>query len=240
MGNKTQKKKINKRKLRDLNTRSKGIDQQIKEDQKELKKEVSYLDHIDRITQENYVPTNKDIIYCRIPTTGVNVVDFNVNDFPWKIVDVGGQRSERRKWIHHFADVSCLIYVVAINEFDQKLYEDETINRLQESLFLFQNTANNKWFKKTDCVLLFNKIDLFVKKMQKVPLKKCFKKYRGGQNPSRAQNFIAKKFIEVAQNENRSIFTFSSIGTDTKNIKNVFEAIRNKLVQKNLENMGVC
>jgi guanine nucleotide-binding protein subunit alpha len=40
------------------------------------------------------------------------------------LVDVGGQRSERRKWIYCFADVSSVLFVVALNEYDQVLSED--------------------------------------------------------------------------------------------------------------------
>jgi len=40
------------------------------------------------------------------------------------MVDVGGQRSERRKWIHCFECVTCIIFLVAISEYDQVLYEN--------------------------------------------------------------------------------------------------------------------
>lgn len=40
--------------------------------------------------------------------------------------DVGGQRSERKKWIHCFEDVTAIIFCVAMSEYDQVLHEDET------------------------------------------------------------------------------------------------------------------
>jgi len=40
------------------------------------------------------------------------------------VFDVGGQRSERRKWIHFFDDVNAIIFVAAISEYDQKIRED--------------------------------------------------------------------------------------------------------------------
>jgi hypothetical protein len=42
---------------------------------------------------------------------------------------VGGQRSERKKWIHCFEDVNAIIFIAAISEFDQVLFEDETTVR---------------------------------------------------------------------------------------------------------------
>jgi hypothetical protein len=47
--------------------------------------------------------------------------------------DVGGQRSERKKWIHCFENVTTILFLVAISEYDQLLFEDETVNRMQEA-----------------------------------------------------------------------------------------------------------
>lgn len=44
----------------------------------------------------------------------------------YRLFDVGGQRSERKKWIHCFEDVTAIIFCVAMSEYDQVLHEDET------------------------------------------------------------------------------------------------------------------
>jgi hypothetical protein len=59
---------------------------------------------------------------------------------------VGGQRSERKKWIHCFSDVLLLIFLTAVSEYDQMLAEDETTNRMEESLGLFRLILNYQWF----------------------------------------------------------------------------------------------
>ena len=46
--------------------------------------------------------------------------------FYFRLFDVGGQRSERKKWIHCFEDVTAIIFCVAMSEYDQVLHEDET------------------------------------------------------------------------------------------------------------------
>ena len=46
--------------------------------------------------------------------------------FVYRLFDVGGQRSERKKWIHCFEDVTAIIFCVAMSEYDQVLHEDET------------------------------------------------------------------------------------------------------------------
>lgn len=79
----------------------------------------------------------------------------------FKIVDVGGQRNERRKWIHAFEGVTAVIFVAALSEFDQPLAEDPSVNRLQESLDLFAEIAGSKWFDSSAIILFLNKRDLF-------------------------------------------------------------------------------
>ena len=39
--------------------------------------------------------------------------------------DVGGQRSERKKWIHCFEGVTAIIFCVALSAYDLVLAEDE-------------------------------------------------------------------------------------------------------------------
>jgi GTPase SAR1 family protein len=102
-----------------------------------------------------------------------------VSPFPHSLVDVGGQRSERRKWMHCFQDVTAVIFCVALSEYDLKLYEDETTNRMQEALKLFKDICSTKWFVDTDIILFLNKKDLFAKKIVKQPLSICFPDYTG-------------------------------------------------------------
>jgi hypothetical protein len=41
--------------------------------------------------------------------------------------DVGGQRSERKKWIHCFEGVTCIIFCAALSAYDMVLVEDEEV-----------------------------------------------------------------------------------------------------------------
>lgn len=55
-------------------------------------------------------------------------------------IDVGGQRTERKKWIHCFEDVLLIMFLAAVSEFNQVLEEDNTQNRHGEIFFhIFQN-----------------------------------------------------------------------------------------------------
>merc|ERR1712105_97531 len=60
---------------------------------------------------------------------------------------------KQMKMIHCFEDVTAIIFCVAMSEYDQVLHEDETTNRMQESLKLFDSICNNKWFGDTSIIL---------------------------------------------------------------------------------------
>jgi hypothetical protein len=52
------------------------------------------------------------------------------------MVDVGGQRSERRKWIHCFENVTSIIFLVALSEYDQILFESDNEVKFFSLLFI--------------------------------------------------------------------------------------------------------
>ncbi|XP_006869110.1 PREDICTED: guanine nucleotide-binding protein subunit alpha-15 [Chrysochloris asiatica] len=83
-----------------------------------------YLTHLERITEESYIPTAQDVLRSRMPTTGINEYCFSVQKTNLRIVDVGGQKSERKKWIHCFENVIALIYLASLSEYDQCLEEN--------------------------------------------------------------------------------------------------------------------
>lgn len=139
----------------------------------------SYFNEIDRISDTDYIPNQQDILRARVKTTGITETKFTVGDLLYRMVDVGGQRSERKKWIHCFEDVTAIIFMVAISEYDQVLFEDETVNRMGESLTLFQSICDMECFQKTSIILFMNKTDLFKKKLNSSPLNAYFPKYKG-------------------------------------------------------------
>jgi len=44
-----------------------------------------------------------------------------------RLCDIGGQRSERKKWIHCFEGVTAIIFLVALSEYDLSLAEDQEV-----------------------------------------------------------------------------------------------------------------
>merc|ERR1711988_1230494 len=96
-----------------------------------------YFKDIERISKPDYLPTEQDVLRSRVRTTGIVQSDFVIKGVNFSMFDVGGQRNERRKWIHTFDNVNAVIFVAALSEYDQVLYEDESMNRMDEALSLF-------------------------------------------------------------------------------------------------------
>lgn len=84
-----------------------------------------FFDKLDEIMQRGYIPNEQDVLRSRVRTTGIVENEFLVDGNVFRMFDVGGQRNERKKWIHCFEKVTAVIFVAAISEYDQKLYEDE-------------------------------------------------------------------------------------------------------------------
>ena len=61
---------------------------------------------------------------CGIELSMQRLFLLRVNFCLCRIVDVGGQRSERKKWIHCFEDVTAILFFVALSAYDMGLRED--------------------------------------------------------------------------------------------------------------------
>uniref|UniRef100_A0A7E4VQ98 Guanine nucleotide-binding protein G(O) subunit alpha n=7 Tax=Rhabditida TaxID=6236 RepID=A0A7E4VQ98_PANRE len=198
-----------------------------------------FLDDLDRLGQPNYAPTEQDILRTRVKTTGIVEVHFTFKNLNFKLFDVGGQRSERKKWIHCFEDVTAIIFCVAMSEYDQVLHEDETTNRMHESLKLFDSICNNKWFTDTSIILFLNKKDLFEEKIKKSPLTICFPEYSGRQDYHEASAYIQAQFEAKNKSANKEIYCHMTCATDTTNIQFVFDAVTDVIIANNLRGCGL-
>ena len=84
-----------------------------------------FFSNLDRVFDPAYYPTEQDIIQCRARTIGITETTFSLRDHEMLMVDVGGQKSERRKWIHCFQDVTSILFLVSLSGYDQCLVEDK-------------------------------------------------------------------------------------------------------------------
>lgn len=172
------------------------------------------------------MPSDQDILRSRQKTTGVVEFSFTAKDNIYRIIDVGGQRSERKKWIHQFEDVDLVLFLVALSEYDQSLYEDGSANRLQEALDLFQNICQSPWFTRTAIQLVFNKTDLFLEKLKHSPLDAYFPDFQGGSDYPLARQYIADKFTSIIQKRYQDNYICA---TDTVQVRMLMRRLVEKI-----------
>lgn len=199
-----------------------------------------YLNALDRIARPGYVPTQQDVLRTRVKTTGIVETNFSFKNLNFKLFDVGGQRSERKKWIHCFEGVTAIVFVVALSGYDLVLAEDEEMNRMIESMKLFDSICNNKWFVETSIILFLNKKDLFEEKITKSSLTICFPEYTGSNTYEEGANYIRLKFENLnKRKDQKEIYTHFTCATDTNNIKFVFDAVTDVIIKNNLKDCGL-
>ena len=198
-----------------------------------------FLDRIDEIVKENYIPSTDDLLHMRTSTTGAVDLHFRYRELRFRITDVGGQRSERRKWLHLFQGIDAVIYVVDISAYDV-IDEESKTNSLIESLSVFKYISGNDWLKGSDIILFFNKIDLFKAKLSRVPLSVCFPHYQEEGDVDDAVRFIKEEFIKTG-NEiiKRDFYSFITCATDTGSLDLTFRAASNILIRKSLQGAGM-
>ncbi|GMH63467.1 hypothetical protein TrRE_jg4259 [Triparma retinervis] len=159
-----------------------------------------YFANVIRLGEDDYVPNDEDMIMTRVRTTGIVITEFEEAPQKYQLVDVGGQRSERRKWIHCFDDVKAIIFLEGLSSFNQVLFEDSTVNRMHESLGLFGEVVSNPVFEKTPIFMFLNKKDLFEDMIKTVSLKKCFDDYEGPDGEAfHALEHIKSKYTAVME-----------------------------------------
>lgn len=200
----------------------------------------SYLNDLERIAQNDYIPTQQDVLRTRVKTTGIVETHFTFKDLHFKMFDVGGQRSERKKWIHCFEGVTAIIFCVALSAYDLVLAEDEEMNRMHESMKLFDSICNNKWFTDTSIILFLNKKDLFEEKITHSPLSICFPEYTGANKYDEASSYIQSKFEDLnKRKDTKEIYTHFTCATDTRNVQFVFDAVTDVIIKNNLKDCGL-
>merc|ERR1719385_497043 len=215
----------------------------IYEDRAQMKIEDSskyFWDEVDRIVASDFVPNDKDILLVRYRTTGVIEQKFEMKKNMFHVFDVGGQKSERRKWINCFEHVTAVIFVAALSCYDEVMFEDEEKNSMSDSIQLFGTICNNEYFKETAMILFLNKRDLFAEKIKNVAITECpeFAHYNGPQASYDSTTAFIKKIFEGQSEHDKSIFTHLTCAVERNQVEKVFNDIQTVIINASLAQGG--
>ncbi|KAM3847717.1 guanine nucleotide-binding protein subunit alpha-13 isoform 1-T1 [Vipera latastei] len=198
-----------------------------------------FLDNLDKLGDPDYLPSQQDILLARRPTKGIHEYDFEIKNVPFKMVDVGGQRSERKRWFECFDSVTSILFLVSSSEFDQVLMEDRLTNRLTESLNIFETIVNNRVFSNVSIILFLNKTDLLEEKVQKVSIKDYFPEFEGDpHNLTDVQKFLVDCFrTKRRDQQQKPLYHHFTTAINTENIRLVFRDVKDTILHDNLKQL---
>jgi guanine nucleotide-binding protein G(i) subunit alpha len=163
-----------------------------------------------------------------------------LEDLTLTLIDVGGQRSERKKWLYCFESVTSVLFVTSLSEYDQYVDEEPYMNRMHESLKLFESICNIKWFLHATLLLFLNKKDLFEDKIKSKPLTLCFPDYDGSLTSySETTNHILIQFENQCKVE-RDIYRHFTCAKDKNNIAKVFGVVKDDILMNTLSAVGLA
>lgn len=177
-----------------------------------------FLNRIDEVQKPDYIPDNQDILFCRIETRSISKIEFEVplskfqgGQARFWMYDVGGQRGHRKRWIQVFDGIQAILFLISASDFDQRLREDPTKNRLQEAFDLFNDIHRSKFVREAGLIVFLNKQDLLEKKIltQHRKVEQYFPEYAnyvpdkkenwdGSNEYDRARLFMKHKVMSIA------------------------------------------
>ncbi|WWC90831.1 uncharacterized protein L201_005768 [Kwoniella dendrophila CBS 6074] len=201
-----------------------------------------FYSNLDRLFESGYIPTSDDILRVRSKTTGISETRFPLNDVVFRLFDVGGQRSERRKWASCFENVTAILFLVSLSDYNSCLIEDRESNGMQEALLLFDSICNSQWFVKTSIILFLNKADILMEKIKDPhqQIKKHFPEFEGKPGSfNDAVEFFKIKFRTLNRTPSKEIYCHVTTAVDVQNVKVVMAACQDTILKNALRDIAI-
>jgi guanine nucleotide-binding protein G(i) subunit alpha len=84
---------------------------------------------VDRMASPEYMLTDEDILHSRVGNGGIIEVVLSTGELTYTIYNASPLRSARRKWIPCFEQVTAIVFVASLADYDQVLYESAVSHR---------------------------------------------------------------------------------------------------------------
>ncbi|KAG7090079.1 hypothetical protein E1B28_011696 [Marasmius oreades] len=183
-----------------------------------------YFEHLDRVASSDYYPTDEDIAYAYLPTSGYQDIKLTINsESVLQIANIGGSRGQRSVLAQALmeGEYNTIIFLCPISAFDEVLEEDHAINRLEDSILLWRAICSNKLVSARRFILFLNKCDLLEQKLKSgVSIKKYIPSYADRPNESSEfVNYVSRHMRSIYKHfspleRNRTLHVFTTTATD--------------------------
>lgn len=182
-----------------------------------------FLAKVEVCAQTEYLPSDDDILRCCTRTTGIVELQLTIQDTKLICYDVGGQRAERKKWLHCFDEAGCILYVAGVSGYDERLVEDPEAaeHRLEEELKLFEGVCDMQSTKQI--VLVLGKADVLQRKLSENnhAFGHYHTEYKGDNDYDSVIAWVKGEFKRRNKFPGREIQIFECDFTDAVQVKNM-------------------
>ncbi|KAJ3364857.1 hypothetical protein HDU91_002421 [Kappamyces sp. JEL0680] len=167
-----------------------------------------FFEHHERVFGPDYTPSNQGNVWCidgvdmlnlRVVTQSVSDTAFYVRQKNLHVIDVSGLSHHRCGWISYFDDVTSIIFVVSLSCYDQTMVEEDGVNRMVDSLVLFEDVVNHPLLKGKLFVLFLNKKDLYETKVKTRHIVDYFPQYKGGYSSHASKDLAGQTAEDIAK-----------------------------------------
>lgn len=200
---------------------------------------------LDKFTDMTRHPTIEDVLHSRQFTSGFNKVRFRYESNCYiTLIDVGGQRPEREKWVSVVnSEIQCILYFASLVDYKITKGGDTPINRLQESIELFVKIMTDPIFEDIPVIILLNKMDLFPEKLKMDPLNETYSNYKGS-TIAEAQEFISSLFFDAIKNKKimcqiNKVKVKFICSYNSNSIKDIINYVKNNIFEKRVKMSGM-
>ncbi|KAJ7739355.1 G-protein alpha subunit [Mycena metata] len=204
-----------------------------------------FLSDTARIATRTYVPSDNDVVRARLRTLGVQEWRITLEQTDhfgaeWIIYDVGGSRSMRHAWLPYFDAVNAIIFLAPISCFDERLAEDPSVNRLEDTLMLWKAIVSSPLLGKISLIVFLNKCDLLKRKLQSgVQVNKYLISFGTRENEvGTVVKYLKDKFKDILRadaSQPRTTYLYATSVTDTKATAATLAIVRDGIIREHLK-----
>ncbi|SCV58648.1 GNA-3 g protein alpha subunit GNA-3 [Fusarium fujikuroi] len=180
-----------------------------------------FLNHIERIMQDDYVPTDSDAINCPTPLPGCVEAAFNMGQLTMRLTDLGNA-IKRAKVFSQLETATAVIFV-----FD--------LGSLNEEAFLrYESTVNLHWLRNSFIIVILNNSKGFAKRLTNKPLSDEFPDYTGGDDERNASKYILSKVKALNRSDLRSYVHFTNAVYDDGDLYRIWRFLQDGIIHRSL------
>ncbi|KAF5530989.1 GNA-3 g alpha subunit GNA-3 [Fusarium mexicanum] len=184
-----------------------------------------FLNQIERIMQDNYIPTDSDAISCPTPLPGCVEAVFNMGQLTMRLTDPGNATVNPTKLFPQLETASAVIYVFDLSSLSSK------------ALLQYESTINSPWLRNSFIIVILNNSKGFAKRLAEEPLSDEFPDYAGGDDERNAWKYILSKIKGLDCSYLRLYVHFTNTVYDDGDLERIWRFVQDGIVERALKTL---